>query len=300
MANPFDISAFNLLQFAEMVNNLYDDTPMQLEVPVKQPDGSITYKNIQNLGQFKQRIWDTINANMQFSVVKFYVDPINGADTNDGLSANTAFRTVKKAVDSIQKGGAGYILLTQAGYTYEINENIDISQKAVYLYESVYGQKYNLQFNTYLPASSIKRIGQFRVEGGGIGFIKIHGCENITLNDNYPDVDLVYTTCNIFETTNAGAGANIIVALNVNNIYNNVSGAGIIGGYTGHMQINLMLNNFYLQNDNYFIRSDYKAMFEVVGSASFYKNNTAVALKDTIRGLIVDANGNPKNLITTI
>ena len=300
MPNPFDISAFNLLQFAEMVNNLYDDTPMTLNVPIKQPDGSIITKQIQNLGQFKRKVIDTTKGALKYDNVTFYVDAENGADTNDGLTNNTPLRTIKEAVDRVNEGGIGVIKLMNEGYTYLINETIAIQNKVILLYENVYGHKYNLQFNTYLATPSIKKIGQFRVEQGGTGFIKIHGCENLTLNDNYPDIDLVYTSANIFETTNAGAGANIIVALNVNNIYNNVKGAGIVGGYIGSMQLNLIENNFYFTEGSYLCRSDYRAFFLIPGYANFYDTaGNNLDIKSLIKGLLTDTNGNPKNLFTT-
>jgi len=58
-----------------------------------------------------------------------FVDPIDGLDTNDGKSENTAFKTVQKAVDSLYNNGSDdyvtNIIITKSA---NISENIEINK----------------------------------------------------------------------------------------------------------------------------------------------------------------------------
>jgi hypothetical protein len=110
MALPFDIANFNLVNFANAYNDLFDSIPKDVQVQVKDSNGNITTKTVANRGKFKKQLWDDVGGALgQFSKI-FYVDAVNGDDNNNGSSAHP-FKTLQKAVNSVPTGGYGNIVL---------------------------------------------------------------------------------------------------------------------------------------------------------------------------------------------
>lgn len=105
--------------------SILDSQGIGLEYPFLSADGSAFYftKSI-DAGQFD--IWvryfsDLIETN------KFYVDAINGSDLNNGLSPETAFATIQKAIDSTEQGDT---IIVYSGNYYE---NINLKGKNITL-----------------------------------------------------------------------------------------------------------------------------------------------------------------------
>jgi len=108
MALPFDIANFNLTNFAGAYNDLFDSTPADVSIQVKDSSGNITTKTVANRGKFKQQLWDDVGGALGQFDRTFYIDADNGNDNNDG-SSGSPFKTLAKALNSVPMGGRGTI-----------------------------------------------------------------------------------------------------------------------------------------------------------------------------------------------
>jgi len=126
---PFEQANFNLISFSEAYNDLFDSTPKDVQIDLKDTNGNVTTKTIANRGKFKQQLWDDVGGALGQFNKTFYVDATNGNDTNDGSSANP-FKTIEKACDSVPIGGYGNILLAQ-NQTYFIDSDIFLYNKYI-------------------------------------------------------------------------------------------------------------------------------------------------------------------------
>jgi len=97
MAYPFDVATFNLINFSQKMPDLTDSTPKTVELPVMNEDGSITTRQVQNLGMMKSSLQDILESAADSNTYKFYVDQASGADTNPGTS-DAPFKTIEKAI----------------------------------------------------------------------------------------------------------------------------------------------------------------------------------------------------------
>ena len=126
---PFDQANFNLVNFSNAYNNIFDSTPQDVQIQIKDSDGNITTKTVANRGKFKQQIWDDVGAALGQFNRTFYVDATNGDDNNDGSEANP-FKTIDKAVGSVPVGGVGGITILG---DYTLQQDINIEYKHISL-----------------------------------------------------------------------------------------------------------------------------------------------------------------------
>jgi len=109
MATPFDVANFNLTNFADNYNSIFDSTPATVSIDVKDDLGNITTKSVENRGLFKQQLWDDVGAAVGQFNKTVYVDAINGDDLNSG-SSTSPLKTLSKSFSSIPISGAGTIV----------------------------------------------------------------------------------------------------------------------------------------------------------------------------------------------
>jgi hypothetical protein len=128
MALPFDVANFNLVNFANAYNDLFDSTPKDVQVQLKDSNGNIVTKTVANRGKFKQQIWDDVGGALGQFNRTFYVDVENGDDNNDG-SSGSPFKTIQKACDSVPVGGYGKIYLKTSNNI--IDEDIRAINKTI-------------------------------------------------------------------------------------------------------------------------------------------------------------------------
>ena len=129
MSTPFEIANFNLVNFADNYNDLFDSTPKDVQIDVKDSNGNITTKSVANRGKFKQQLWDDVGGALGQFKKTVYVDAQNGDDNNSGTYGNP-FRTIKKAIESVPSGGLGYIR-PKRGQTHNIAEKITYRNKSI-------------------------------------------------------------------------------------------------------------------------------------------------------------------------
>ena len=120
MALPFDVANFNLVNFADNYNNIFDSTPADVQIQVKDSNGNITTKTVANRGKFQQQVWDDVGGALGQFDRTFFVDAVNGSDLNTGGQSDP-FKTILQAISSIPVGGKGYIWL-HGDQTFIINE----------------------------------------------------------------------------------------------------------------------------------------------------------------------------------
>jgi conserved repeat domain len=65
------------------------------------------------------------SADFQLGTNTYYVDPVNGDNSNSGTSADDAFKTIEKAIKKINKNNPGYIYLESG--TYAGTGNVDLT-----------------------------------------------------------------------------------------------------------------------------------------------------------------------------
>ena len=87
-------------------------------------NGNLQTVSFSNRNKLVQDFIESVNNAM---IKNFYVEAINGNDTNDG-SLNAPFKTPKKAIDSIPVGGVGVVRLLS---DVELTEDISIRRKHV-------------------------------------------------------------------------------------------------------------------------------------------------------------------------
>ena len=116
------------------VGKLYfSGTPENVTVELIDDNGNLVTKTLPNVAQFRKRVWDDVGGALGQFNRTFYVDNVNGDDTNDGSKANP-LKTIKKAVDSIPIGGAVYIHLLKDNNL--IDNDINAINKSIFIYGS--------------------------------------------------------------------------------------------------------------------------------------------------------------------
>jgi len=133
MATPFDVANFNLVNFADSYNAIFDSVPADVEIQQKDEFGNIETRTVANRGKFQQQIWDDVGGAIGQFYRVFYVDEDIGDDNNDGLSSDNPFATIRKAISSIPYGGTARVRLfygkiyNQSKYTGRENTSLGIT-----------------------------------------------------------------------------------------------------------------------------------------------------------------------------
>ena len=303
MAN-FDIASFNLLNWANSVADLYDSTPKDVEITQKDDNGNLFTKTIANRGKFKQELWDDVgNALGQFSRT-FYVDTINGDDNNSGTS-DSPFKTIQKACDSVPIGGFGRIYLKTDSNI--VDTDINLINKTIII------NGMNIDSNSNTPA--IKNTCYS--DNSSYGFIMKNSyliLESVTIQTaDYVDSSNVESPyAGFIKWVNEG-GKNKVALLK----------ASVLIGDTDFIKlldrgdINLLV--FYYDanhsvtdksidcvgaNNNGFLISNSSGTMLL--STSAYQlgtkndGSTNLTWSDLVSGIIKDANGVPRNIISNI
>ena len=105
------------------------DGAKDVRITYQNPDGTESTKTFPNIAKQVAQISSAVPNAMSKT---FYVDAVNGSDSNDGSSAHP-FKTIKKAVDSVPIGGHGSIQLVQ-NQTYFIDSDIYLYNKDIFIY----------------------------------------------------------------------------------------------------------------------------------------------------------------------
>ncbi len=314
MANlPFDNANFNLTNFANIYPDIMDSTPKTIEYQYKDANGNIQTNSIANRGEIKQQLWDDVGGALGQFDRTFYVDAVNGDDNNTG-SSSAPFKTIKKAVDSVPIGGIGKIYLIGSGdndnpttFTF-LSGNVSITKKNITILpynEGCLLKPYITNSSTYNYAHGF--------DIGNYGFLHIYTGTNLTI-----ETALKSDSSLNFHWVSSG--------------FINVKGAGsvYIGGYPTANDVRILndgcnLINICVRDTNggfASISSAYAkyifdsttpnayifSVYSSAGNIAFAAYNVLlvdtagdnVAYKDACSGIVKDANGVPRNIISNI
>jgi hypothetical protein len=308
MALPFDVANFNLVNFANAYNDLFDNIPKDVQVQVKDSNGNITTKTVANRGKFKQQLWDDVGGALGQFNKSFYVDAVNGDDNNNGSSANP-FKTIKKAIDSVPVGGYGGIYLKTSNNI--IDENIRTINKAILIsgnyvsddgnptikntcYTNSYGNSTAgfIMLNSYLEFSSVTIqtadfVDTSKDESYYAGFIRRSNAESnnrIILNQS---TVLIGDTDFIRLSDRQSCSVQVYY---YDNKHSQISDDKTIK-CNGANKNGLLINN-----------EKGTLVLDVASEALGTKNDDSTDLtwNDLINGIVKDANGVPRNILSNI
>jgi len=297
---PFEQANFNLLSFADTYNDIFDSTPKDVQIELKDSNGNIYTKTVANRGKFQKQVWDDVGAALGQFYKIFYVDAVNGSDSNDGSSANP-FKTIQKAVDSVPTGGFGLININ-SDYTGTFNahaKNLKIVLASGKIWTIEKGGRCDISgANTLIlnRGSIIVDSG----DGSGINgnnytgfFVQNYEASSyLSMPTNLSIINL--STTNpitidkhraLFGARNYGINQNIQMNLNIYNL-------GCKDNFTIDGLLMKLLNGTgSFQWNNY----NNGSSFAVVDS-----NGNSVDVTTKIGGIIKDSNGVPRNIMSNI
>ena len=288
MALPFDVANFNLVNFAEAYNDLFDSDPKDVTINVKDADGNITTKTVANRGKFKQQLWDDVGGAFgQFNKI-VYIDQVNGSDLNPGTNTEP-FKTVKQAVDSVPMGGAAVIYLTAGEHV--IDRNIEVLSKNIYL-RNWNTDKPTLRFTTKV-IGTLNYINRF-VLGGSVNVsasnVDFTVDEKADLSYGWnSNAKAAFTSHGSFAETASLYFYNSAITLNCTDGNFARLGNSVTGGF------NLVSASYstLTLNSNYFIDI-------VKPMAIYYTANTVDDSNYLLSGIVKDTNGVPRNVISDL
>jgi len=297
---PFEQANFNLVSFSEAYNDIFDSTPKDVQIQLKDSNGNIYTKTVANRGKFKQQLWDDVGGALGQFWRTFYVDANNGNDNNDGSSAHP-FKTIQKAVNSVPTGGFGLININ-SDYTGTFSahaKNLKIVLAS--------GKTWTIEKGGRCDISGANTLifnrGSIIVDNGDDSGINGNNYAGFFVNDheltNYLSIPtnlsiVNYGTTNpitidkdraLFGSRTYGTNQNIQLNLSVYNIF--CKGSFTVDGSL--MRLHNGVGSFQWNN------FDNDSSFAVVNS-----NGNSVNIATKIGGIIKDSNGVPRNIMSNI
>jgi len=250
----------------------------------------IAVKNQAINGGYSQAYLDTkYNPPMSRT---YYVDAVNGSDTNDG-SNSYPFKTIKKAVDSTPTGGYVYIVL-KSDYVFEssaeaiVKRNIYIWIVGNNTYSLIFKVRQNGSYNTL---SYFRPLGFF-----GLVLYDV----DITIDISTEDPNLNYDTRNqVIAKTYSSSGFVQILHSNIN--LPDSSNVSLLCQGHGHTLEFLPLK---LYNVDINGTANSKLILSYSGTILLFTNDTRLntngTWSDLLAGVIRDADGKPRNVLSNI
>jgi len=250
----------------------------------------------------------------------FYVDAVNGDDNNDG-SESAPFKTIEKAIQSIPTGGFGRIFING---TVETQQNLEIKNK----YINVRLDNGKLVFKSYvrtIGSSSYNAVFGWDIYGATVSFEASHP-QNIPFivvdnsvfdsnNINHSAWMGALRVCGVSKVLfwsygDEGQAGNPLLQVGSEG-YKFVTMTGLTEG--GAIFVPIFMFSMRIQDGGYFEIQSGSYMFHIKGlgllslldSSEHFdgiRNESGNNLEwsDVIEGIIKDANGVPRNIVSTI
>lgn len=269
----------------------FSNTPENVTVDMIDDNGNLTTATLPNVALFRKRVWDDVGGALGQMSRSFYVDAINGDDSNIG-DYNHPFRTLKRAIDSLPICGKGNIQIN-AGSSTEliINENIDLKGKKIYLRK--YGSSDNLNIRFAYDYSGSYAIRKQIIGEGIIYFYLGVNIVNDPIDPNYDGAFYdTHLACIVPQK-----GLMSVVALG--NIINNSGNDNIPIFYSSPALGGILAFSKYygsIETNNNYIISLYMNAILIINRGAFSLDNGDFL----VRGGVQDSNGNYKNILGAI
>ena len=297
---PFEQANFNLTSFSEAYNDLFDSTPKDVQIDLKDTNGNVTTKTIANRGKFKQQLWDDVGGALGQFNKTFYVDATNGNDTNDGSSTHP-FKTLKKAISSAPSGSNATIILSP-NQTHYIDSDIGIVHKNIHI-EAQNAIIENVSFQLKINGTFYNATHGFFISNS---FVFIHN-GTIKTADRINDQNGNLLSRSIWEgiarRQDISFGALKLFRTNVN-----LGDTPLIRRSTGSFAVDLHINANTINNVG--TNNDAPLIYNELGDFRFSAYNVTLGTKidgttnltwsDLVKGVIKDSNGVPRNVISNI
>lgn len=236
-----------------------------------------------SLPKLRQQYWDNIDSVMDRT---YYVDAVNGNDSNPGTQ-DQPFQTLKKAVDSIPVGGYGKIVLV-GGQTYTIDSHIFVKNKSLYFV----GDSNNPPTisNTAFTDGSYNRTNKFRIKLFGV---LIFDYINIALPSKVdPSLPLsVFCFASVDGHYNRGLGIfGFRGSINLG-----LDGASLVISNGSDVNVSVIDSDVTTNSAGY--------VLSIGSSTTARLDISGCTIDDTthwVSGLVKDANGVPRNVISNL
>lgn len=288
---------------------------------ISAPAGNITLEYYDENGNLKTATFSNRNKLVQDFIANansvmnktFYVDAVNGDDNNDG-SESAPFKTLQKAIDSVPVGGRVIIVLQSDYEVLDHNEMIYIYSKHVFINLNGYILKTNVDSST-----SYNQLRLVFLNKASLLAFLLTGNSQIILDDTGYDSSKIWLYCNnrlvhcsgegIFEYL--GRSQLDILAKDMNaGVPFLVIKKGALIGYAGEygeftvdgFDVNIVA----WQGESKAIIDD--MLIKMHAPVNFHwhvdtvedSNGNSVNIADKIAGIVKDANGVPRNIISNI
>lgn len=293
LQQKLDRLIYNLEQMRQKAWKLfYSPTPENVEIKQYDESGVLRTYNIPNRARFQEMVWNDAVSAMSKT---FYVNTNTGSDTTGDGSQNNPFRSIRKAINSIPAGGFVNIVLIGED---TLTSNIDIINKQVIIYGgSIVTSKYTVEdnktgiycfalSNSYLQFNDVNITipdllsNETKASAGYAGFVRLQrgGGVRFYYNDNVQNRINIH---NFYLVSSVGLGFGF-VDLNLANA-------------TPKLRINPNKAKILKITTN---TVAFQCPYRAGTIKDFYGNN--VDVKALIEGLIMDAKGNPINMLTNL
>jgi len=230
----------------------------------------------------------------------FYVDQVNGDDSNDG-SESAPFKTIQKAINSVPVGGRVDVYIIG---NYTLNEHVGISNKVVVIHVS----DDSFLKTTWYQIGSYNSLYGFRLQGlSAIEFWMKSGAK-IILDDEGFDTSLPQSSyCYLIQknssvlgfvrVTNVGGGTKPVIELSGSD-----SSPAFMSHGSGHTSEALVLHLYsvnIVKSGNALLSGGQGVFFLRVDSVDIYDGSgNELGWTDVISGIVRDANGVPRNVLS--
>jgi len=297
---PFEQANFNLVSFSEAYNDIFDSTPKDVSIQLKDSNGNIYTKTVANRGKFQKQVWDDVGGALGQFKRTFYVNATNGDDNNDGSSANP-FKTIKKACDSVPVGGHGSIWLAQ-NQTYFIDSDIYLYNKNIIIYATNSIIENTTYIFTYNGTDYTATYGFLPIMSRIMFLYGTIRTANL-LTDNSGSVIPTFVVQGIIKRDDhvrafvQTYGTNI--ELGDTDFIRRSSGGNTVDLF----MLSGSVNRIGANQDSYLIRNDrgdFRFSTAGVSLGTERDGTTNLTWNSIISGIIKDANGVPRNIISNI
>jgi len=229
----------------------------------------------------------------------FYVDAENGDDSNDG-SESAPFKTIQKACGSVPVGGFGYIYL-YGGQTFALNASIILKHKSLFFQNYGNGDRYTIT-SFYHDNGSSAWIEHFKLYNSKLVFWN----SIFDLPENNTGVNIDHNNNGLLHCKGDQLVSGIhfyYCIINLNHTGNVLISMHNYGSGAAFSGISLYNVTFNINHSNTYFISAGNAPFSLRKGANITVNDNTDdnrTFNDLISGIVKDANGVPRNIISNI
>ena len=253
-------------------------------------NGNLVTKNVPTIGQLISQFQQGVNAQMQKTV---YVDQVNGSDTSGDGSPSAPFKSIKKAVDSVPIGGDVSIALLSDYVMYGASEQAIVINKRI-----------GVDLNNHTLTAKVWSNGSYNTLGyflplGSFNISFANG--TLTIDESTADPNLTFDSfAQLIRKYSHSSGTVLLTNLTLN-LPSNPAIAFMSGGREHSIEfISLKIYNSTVNASDTGAKliSGYQGYIGLFVALTTL--NGATSWANILAGIVRDANGNPRNVISNL